>query len=1040
MNKQTKNLLVLNASAGSGKTYRLVKTYLYTLLEDPKNPKAFSGIIAMTFTNKAALEMKTRILKKLDELGFPEAYAGKKDPLAEQLCSELAINEVELQHRAKQALIHILHQFEDFNVLTIDKFNLRLIRSFSKDLDLPQDFEVILNEDEIIEKIVDQILDQIGNEQQKSLTELVINYAQSNMDDDQKWEIRKSLIQFGKILSKEKDLALVEKLMHQNYDQETYKELKNTYETNRAIFINACKEAYSHYLESGMDPKKLPGLTDTEKKINSLASLTEIPEKLFSETFLTKLTDLKKGKYFDQEVAMRLHRLENLREELFPKTCEATIVRKHFFNMALLKFMGAMLSAMKKDEQLIRISEFNKLISDLVKKEDAPFIYERLGMRFQHYLLDEFQDTSRLQWLNMIPLIHESLSNNKNNLIVGDPKQSIYRFKNGLAEQFVELPKIYNPENDEKIEERSNYFFQEGKVEELIENWRSSATIVNFNNHIFELLKRTLNENSQRFYSSISQESKSGKTGRIEIVSQKRKVSEDELIAMLIDKIEACHQAGFNYGEICILTEKNKLGSIIAIALTQKGYQVVSSESLLLRNDPSIQLAISYLKRRLRPSSENEKKRFCELYFRLNSSDAFQSFRELLQYKKTKQDKTIVQLDDDRFLTSYFGGKENFYFHYESLYDLIQKLYRMLNWEELNNPFLLHLSDLIKGFEETKGPDLKSFLEYFETNGHNLSIQTSKNKDAIEIMSMHKSKGLEFPVVILPDIDLDIKIKTYQEYLIETNDTILYTKLNKNVPLPVVQEHRRMEEEQTLTDKVNLAYVAFTRPSERLIVFNFYSNLFGATMHNLFSEMGGVKSPEQEDLVIYDSGEVVRNTEPEIEKNTTPFEVTPLQDRIWFPDISLKNDPFSEENTGISERLKGTQLHILFSRMDGEKHIKKVLTQLISEGLIDQHFSAEFETIYESYWNNPEIQEIFRGALKISSEQDILSDRNSIVRPDKLIFKEKETIVMDFKTGLATDKHLQQVSSYKKTLERMGLPSVKGYLYYTAKNELTEVL
>ena len=233
----------------------------------------------------------------------------------------------------------------------------------------------------------------------------------------------------------------------------------------------------------------------------------------------------------------------------------------NFFNMALLQFMAQAMQDIKKEERVIRISEFNTLISSLINSEDrnesTPFIYERLGSRFHHFLLDEFQDTSRLQWLNLVPLVHDSIGQNKDNLIVGDPKQSIYRFKNGVAEQFVALPKIFNPEGNSRIQAFSEYFDQMGEVIPLENNWRSSPIIVQLNNAFFEALREQLPEKAKGFYNSVSQFPKSNIHGKIVIQSKEERVTTESIVPQIEDWIKECVADGFKIGRY-LYSRRNK--------------------------------------------------------------------------------------------------------------------------------------------------------------------------------------------------------------------------------------------------------------------------------------------------------------------------------------------------------------------------------------------------------------------------------------------------------------------------------------------------
>ena len=308
-----------------------------------------------------------------------------------------------------------------------------------------------------------------------------------------------------------------------------------------------------------------------------------------------------------------------------------------------LKYVSEALKELRIKTKVIRISEFNELIGTLVQKEDAPYIYERFGTRYEHFLLDEFQDTSRLQWLNLLPLLRESLSNGKQNLIVGDPKQSIYRFNNGLAEQFVELPAVYNPEGDAKIAEHSAYFAKMGIKKPLEMNYRSSSEIVHFNNDFFQSFSTKLPPFFKSFYDAVAQNPVSQKPGFLKIVSEKRKYESIEMIDEIETIIGQCLDDEFDLGDICILTDKNALGVQIANQLTKRGITVFSQESLLISRNMEVRLLIAYLKWRMKPNVDHMKRQFAELYFRMNASMKDPYFSYIVDLTTPMYQRTLVQ-------------------------------------------------------------------------------------------------------------------------------------------------------------------------------------------------------------------------------------------------------------------------------------------------------------------------------------------------------------------------------------------------------------
>jgi len=1033
-----KPLKIYNASAGSGKTFQLVKNYLVIALSNKLNPKRFSQMLAMTFTNKAALEMKTRIIAKLDELAH-----GKNDDknaeLINTLCETLSVNEAELTARSKGVLSAILHNYEDFNVMTIDKFNLRLIRSFSKDLDIAQDFEVVLNETELIEQTVDLLLEQLGTEQMSKLTNLILQYTRSNIDEGQKWQIRQSLINFASVLKQEKDLLILEELAGADFSLDRRTILLTDLNNLNNRFVSACKQVYTNYLNLNIDESRVPNKSKTTSPIHAIGSYEKIPIKdLFSKQYFTTITKAKNWEsVFPPSLLRDLEELNQLHIQLLPQFAALQSFIGKFYDMALLQFISKTLTDLRKNEQVLRISEFNKLISELVSNEEAPFIYERLGNRFTNFLLDEFQDTSRLQWLNIVPLLHESLSKDEHNLIVGDPKQSIYRFKNGVAEQFVKLPRIYNPEENPSIELKSNYFEAAGEVIRLEENWRSSSIIVNFNNTFFEHFLNHIPERSLDFYNSVSQNAMSQKSGLVDVISKKEQISDLELVPIIMEKIAEAEQLGFRKGDICILSEKNKHAAIWAMELTRNGIPVVSSESLLLINDPQVQLTLHYLNLRIKPSSDTYKKLFIDRYFRLLQTDAFVNYRSYIE-KYEYKGKIQTRINDALFIADHFGNAEKFYKKYENLYDLIQHFFSLMSWNELNSAYLHQFSDIVLDYETTKGPDLVGFMSFFDSKADKFSIQTPKNEESIEIMTIHKSKGLEFPVVIIPSMDFMAKPLSHSKYLIESDDFILHTTLSEKSPIPAVRAYREIEHAQTLTDKINLTYVALTRPESCLFIINYWNNSFGQSIHNTLEQFNEREESTDGTLKLrLNSTDFV----PHVSNQAKINEFIPenFTEKLWFPDISIRQKK-EDQNTLLSkEQQVGNQFHTIMAQLESLEDFDSIYRKLELEGLVDSKLKGELKKLVEKVFTNKEIETIHSKASKILNEQNIIASEDSTYRPDRIIIKPNETIVLDYKTGMNKANHIKQVQAYKNALEGLGLPNVKGFVYYTEKDEILPV-
>lgn len=1043
MNQQTnKPLLILNASAGSGKTYNLVFQYLKILVKTDYSHQDFKHILAMTFTNKAANEMKERVIKALDVMARSTSTEILSDAvsLLKKLEDELGADTNTLIKRAQKSLQSILHAYEDFHVMTIDKFNLKLIRNFSRDLDLPGQFEIEMNTDLLIEKLVDHMLNKVGEKDLDELTEMVFSYAKSNLDDGEKWDVKSILVDFAKILTKESVFPVLDKIMAKKYDQALFHNwIKQKNELNRE-YIQKGADVYALVMQLGMTSEKAPQGNKSFSQLMKLNSLKSFAEKQPVTEGMAKalLEEPKKGKFVPQEFQAALADYLNFHEENLGTFNLLNLLTKNFHSMALLKFMHQFLDEIKQQDQIIQISEFNKLISELIQQSHAPYIYERIGTKFTHFLLDEFQDTSRMQWLNLIHLLDESLSYNHLNFIVGDPKQSIYRFRNGVAEQFVELPRIYNPEKSAEIEEKSLIFEQRGVVIPLLENWRSAKEVVNFNNNFFELLKLELNESSQRYYEPVSQIPTSNSDGFVSIVSSPEKIELEEQVDKMVAIIENCDQSHFQRGDICILHDTNKYLNRWAIELLKRGISVVSGDSLFVNNEPRVRLTISYLKRRLDPKNKTEIKKFADLYFRIQSDKTQADYWKYF-VEKNSNGKTVKYFDDSLFILENFEDTHSFFSAYESVYSLVQHFYRKMGWFEEKNAYLHHLADVVFKYEQSNSSDLRGFIDYFNKHKDKMSVQLPESDNSIKLMTIHKAKGLEFPVVLLPDMNFDVKVKSWSKEIIEVEDNIVYSTLKKESSISEIAKAYDLESGQILTDKVNLCYVAFTRARERLYVLNnFKKDKLGGIIHRTLSKLTNCSAEEQ---IVFEQGSENINPKYDSTKKTLSesdfFEPKIVSDNLWFPDIAIRQD--NELNELSAEQKFGNAFHLLISQCNNSEEIESALERLIMQDEISNELKPELKLKASRAFERLQAQGIFSNPTAILNETPIIVAKDSIKRLDKLILKQNETVLIDFKTGSENPKYLKQINEYVRALKEMELPNIKAYLYYTNTEILQEV-
>jgi ATP-dependent exoDNAse (exonuclease V) beta subunit len=1033
-----KPFLIVNASAGSGKTYNLVRNYLRLLLSENDDRAEISQIMAMTFTNKASIEMKSRIMSDLNKLAN-----GKEDVngYLEEIAVFVGTTPEAIRKRARIVLRKILHQYEDFNVMTIDKFNLRLIRSFARDLELPETFEISLDDTLILEKAIDELLSNIDAKNQTKLYQLALNFAKSNLEEENDWNLKKILLSKAKILTNEGYFQIIKTLSKTDFKKEQLDLWKLQFRTEKEELTIRLNSLNRLLLESGIDANAFAGKSVTFNAIVFNLQLTAEPILFLKESKRTDanlkniLKTMEEGKE-TQFSPVYLEFLQYINEKT-ASWIELDFKIQQFHLLAILKELALSMDDIRNKESIIRVSEFNKLVAELVQNEDAPFIYERLGSKFNHFFLDEFQDTSRLQWLNIVPLIHNSLGGNYFNFIVGDPKQSIYRFKNGVAEQFIALPAIYNPEEEPSIQLRSQFFQKMGTVEGLEDNWRSAEEIVNFNNRFFEELLPFMPESGQEFYAHLKQNPKGKKDGYVEILLNPQKDLDTAKFtnSQLLKWVQQCIADGYKPHEICVLGRKKRDCNQYANFLKSRGYQIVSSDSLLVNSDQFVQLAICYCKWKVNRFDFQRAMQFAYFYFEiLGKKDAFKTYGDCFWTDADSKVYFSEQLffENSRLNADFLDAS------FQNIYSLLVDFLMLVNLDSIENTYLQQLLDLAYQFDMSNGPDLMEFINYYEKNKSKFSVQLSENEQAIQIMTAHKSKGLEFPVVIIPSFNFFNEGNNNDSFLMEINEHIVETKMSKfESAIPAIRAEAEKEDAAQKMDAINLLYVAFTRPQDRLYAINlkgsrnsFYDK-FHTILTNLFPES------EEEGVFHLKFGET-----PEIKhhsrKNTSDYSPESIQNFLWFPEISIQSTKEQEEDSLTTEQRIGKQFHFIMEKSHSRETAFSALKTGLLKGEIEQDFEETLFRLLEEAFKNKLLVQLFESGKHLN-ERTLIFDSKTRLRPDKLIVSDQQTIVIDFKTGEKSDKHEKQVQGYMNVLQQIGMMNIKGYLYYSGELGLVEV-
>ena len=1025
------NFEVYNASAGSGKTFTLVKEYLKILLTNEDIFK-FQKILAITFTNKAAGEMKQRVLSNLED--FSE---GRQNDLFDIILDEIVIDKIILQERSKKILEVILQNYSAFSITTIDSFTHKIVKSFAYDLGLSLNFEVEMDAVGLLDEAVDVLISKIGTD--KKVTKLLIDYSLDKIDDDKSWDISNDLSEYAKILLKEEDIDRFKKLSFKSIEEFTNLKSKLfTYQKELKIALQKIAKDCLELIEGkglqhkdfirGSIPKFFNDLCRDFSEMNFLSRGQTIEKAFDNHQYYTKSTS--------DEVAQAI---ESIVPEIKESYKKAKIiysqfllnnsVLKNIIPLAVLNNINQELENLKEENNIRLNAEFNQLISVNIKEQPAPFIYERIGQRYQHYFIDEMQDTSVLQWSNLVPLIDNALSQeNSNLLLVGDGKQAIYRWRGGKAEQFIGLGSNINP------------FQVDKSVRNLETNYRSYSEIIGFNNSFFQHASKFMQNESYKniFIKGNTQLENAKKGGFVSLnfleKTKNKDYEEYKYPQKVLERVNHL-KTKFSLNEICVLTRTKKDGIEVASYLSENGIDIVSSETLLLKNSSEVNFIIDILKLVQNPYDDDT--RFNTIYF-------------LYHHLRIETSKHIFLREFSKESLEFIGQSLKKYgvffdlnaFQQLPFYEKIEEIIRGFKLADSSNAYLQFFLDVILE-KQRKSIEIVEFLEYWELKKDGLSIIASNSSKAVQIMTIHKSKGLEFPVVIFPcDVDIykQIKPKVWLDQLPEKFDSFKELLIDFNKNLPFLSErgeqiYRKQREELEL-DNVNLLYVALTRAVEQLHIItekkilskggentNFYSGIFinYLKQENLWKD----------DVLEYSFGEDIRIGKMVKEvlsaENHTKFISTTWKEH----NMQLLSNSSNLWGTIQKKAIDfGNLFHEILSKIITTKDIEDVLNQYYQQGFLDEMQLEEVKLKINKIVSHKELSFYFSQKNRVFNEREIVDYDNQIVIPDRLVFKDNLVTIMDYKTGAKSHKHHQQLRRYEKVLASMGFEVDRKLLIY----------
>ncbi|MDO6761124.1 UvrD-helicase domain-containing protein [Tamlana sp. 2_MG-2023] len=1027
---------IYNASAGSGKTYTLVKEYLKILFEAPYKDQ-FKRILAITFTNKAVAEMKERIIETLKRFANPEVLTSN-DSMFLSICEELKIEPEDLHKKSEALLNNIIHNYAAFDISTIDGFTHKLIRTFAHDLKLPLNFEVELDQDALLYEAVDSLITKAGTDAE--LTKILVDFALEKADDDKSWDVSFDFNKIAKLLTNENDIPFIEKLKDKSL--EDFKllktQLKKEISTSENKISNLAQQVLDLIENSGLETsnftrstlpnhfKKAKALNFDRLYDNKLEENITERKGIYTKTLDDKLKDL---------IDSILPELELKYKAIKAKVFHLKFLKAFYRNITPLSVLNAInteLTELKEAQNKMLISEFNAIISTEIKEQPTPFIYERIGEKFKHYFIDEFQDTSVMQWENLIPLLGNSLSTlGGTTMLVGDAKQAIYRWRGGKAEQFIG---IFNNENPFHIDKQ---------VENLPSNFRSFKEVVTFNNGLFQFLSHHVFNHAdyQSLYKNAAQNVTQEKEGYVELSFleiEKEDVRDELFPEVTLEKIKNCLENGFKLKEICVLVRKKKEGVAVANYLSQHNIPIISSETLLINNAPEVGFINNLLALLIQPKNNEikikvlnfltdhfqieNKHAFFINHINLPISDLFKSFETFNIYISNT---SLLQLP---------------------LYDLAETLVRTFNLVKNSNAYVQFFLDIIHDFSQKKGSDISGFLEYFDKKKESLSIISPKGQDAVQIMTIHKSKGLEFPVVIFPYADLDIyrEIEPKEWFKIdeEKYNGLSHTLLNYNKDFEHFGDEglnifNRHQSEQEL-DNINLLYVALTRAVEQLYVIStkdistkgeVNSKKYSGLLINYLQHLGMWQDSE----LIYPFGNQQKTSEAASEIRDTEFQQEFISTAKEDHNIKVVTKSGFLWDTNQQEAIeKGNLIHDIMALISTEQDVDAVISDYLKSAIINPEQARFLKDTVFRIVSHPDLKQYYSEIHTIYNERDIITKEGLVYRPDRVVINDKnEAVIIDYKTGAEDKKHAQQLQLYQDVLEDMKITVKKKILIYT---------
>lgn len=1085
---------VYKASAGSGKTYTLVQEYLklllgiknddgsYRLDKHPNNNHR--AILAITFTNKATEEMKKRIVKELDILGRAEAD-DKENKYIGFLSKTFNVAPEEVRKQAFVALKQLLHDYSNFNVSTIDAFFQLILRTFAHESEIAGNYNLELKDEYAIAVGISDLKQSLRADAPKIRQEqaLLVNWLEqfmkSKIDEGKSWDVFResigkedvTLYSFAKNLSKETVKQHRDALYEYLSDKSKIVAFKAELEKRTAIAQCRVKEAASRFaaLASSVDAKfnrkfdeKVIALCGDEWKDSQLSYVAGARgqyEKWFTKATLPSV-----------DIAT-LEAIDGCLGDI-AEGAKAMVsygmVSSHLYLLGLLGDIDANMRQFNTENNVVLLSDTNGILRKIINEDDTPFIYERVGVKLRHFLMDEFQDTSRMQWVNMVPLVRNSLGSGNDNLIIGDVKQSIYRFRN--SDPYLLKDEIYK-EFPGNIKETGNDIASNT-------NWRSARSIVLWNNTFFSLLADSLGMGD--VYSNVIQQvagKNVEKEGYVRIECLDDEIAEFKELALerMAEDIQGMLQRGYRQKDIAILVSRNSEGESVIGKLLEynrlhpdgRQLNVVSEESLRICKASSVKIIVGMLALLDNEVKEKQNGEHPGRNLALLMKQYEYYVEQGIAPSEAIEQALAVNVKEEDL--DYLLGANDCAGLDAIVERIVHKYGQKFATEE--TAYIQAFQDKVIDYMERYGSNLHQFLKWWNTFGKQSTVSSPDNIEAIKVMTIHKSKGLEFPCVIIPFADWE-----YDSAGLEWIDSSVLTDFDRAIVPPLLPVKRKKKKEDTffnekfeklehdsIMDSLNKTYVAFTRAVDELIAYYPVSNKEGladsisrilpATEAQVAAVCGGKIAGIEGQTVItpadyfdgnrrFEMGKPVEQIGPKKEDNAGNIRLMPgykvnPRSEIWKFDIL---DRLTESRE--TPKFKGVAMHNIMCRIQTLGDEGLALRYFRTKGIITAEEEVEFGEIIRNGLSDPRVANWFAPGNKLLRERSILNEKGEEYRPDRVaLTPEGKILVIDYKFGEKEEgKYLRQVRNYMRIIaSATGNRNIEGYVWYVMDKRIENV-